>query len=177
MPARPLRAFALLLGAAALPACAAEGLAFATDRRVEITAPQDRDLVRLPFELTWEVSDFEVTGADGRARDDAGWFAVFVDRTPQQPGQPLEGLAAGDETCRPQDGCPDDQWFLDHRIFPVEGTSLEIEQLPPGPQGRREVHELTVVLLDGTGARIGESAFRVSVELDRSVPAATGAPG
>ena len=47
-------------------------------------------------------------------------------------------------------------------------TEITFDQLPDtGPEGREEFHEVTVVLLDTSGHRIGESAFFVRFQLKR----------
>ena len=173
MPALRGRALLVLLAVAiAATGCRTTGLQFVVDERVRFTAPADRATVRLPFLVEWEVTGFEVTGPDGQQREDAGSFAVVVDRSPPKPYAPLSSLAADDEACRPADGCPDATWYADHGIYPTSATSLLLEQLPQGEPGRREVHELTLVLLDGTGRRIGENAFDLVVEVDRRPQAA-----
>lgn len=157
----------VLIGDLSLAACGVEGLNFVRDDRVQITAPEERSQVRLPVTVEWEVEDFEVAGP-GQDAEDAGFFGVFVDRAPQPPGEPLEWHARDDDGCVAARGCPDEEWFERRRIFVTTESSLVIEALARGEDDRRELHEVTIVLLDGQGRRIGESAWDVEFEVVRS---------
>lgn len=162
---------ALALVATLASGCALHGLSFKVDERLAIISPEDREAVTLPVTIDWEISDFNITGPDGGADAQSGYFGVYVDRAPQPPGQPMEWFAKDDETCRPDDGCPDEQYLADRGVHSTQETQFVIENLPPPPTDqadRREFHEVTVVLLDGSGRRIGESAFTVQFEVDRS---------
>lgn len=170
------RSLALLLGAALLvPACSTSGLQFGTDNRIEWVT-EDRATLTLPATIEWDTPGFEVTGPDGSEDPDAGYFAVFVDRSPQGRGATLASLAADDDSCLEVDGCPNATWFIDHDVYVVEdGTSLTLDQLPfPTDQDAREFHDLTLVPLDGTGRRQGEAAFRLRIEIDRGTAAEGG---
>ncbi len=146
-----------------LPSCAANGLAFREDERLTILAPEDRALVRPPVTVEWTVRDFEVTGPTSTARVDAGYFGIFVDRAPPAPGRTPESLFRDDRSCRPADGCPDREYLADRDVYTTTKTTFTVErlrQLDPSNQRRRRVlHDVTIVLLDGRGRRIGEGAF------------------
>ncbi len=154
-----------------LPACRVNDLAFKEDDRVEITTPEDQDEVTLPFEMRWKVEDFEVVGPDGSDSENAGYFAVLLDESPMPPGEGLDYFARDDESCDRSAGCPDAQYFAERGIFPTSDTSFEVTVIedtrPTDRQSAPDDHELTVILLNGRGERIGESAFRVDVEVDR----------
>ena len=155
----------LLLGG-----CAMSGLAFRVDDRLTIVRPAEREVVKLPVTVQWEIDDFEVTGADGGADQASGYFGVFVDRAPQPPGQTVKWFAKDDDACRPADGCPDGEYLATRGVFTTRKTQFVVKTLPPPPTDqadRREFHEVTVVLLDGSGRRIGESAFSIEFEVDR----------
>ena len=146
--------------ALAMSGCAINGLSFRVDERVTFTAPQDREQVTLPLTVDWDVTDFPEDGS----------YVAFIDRSPMPPNQTVDWFAKDDETCRPADGCPDEEYLTSRNIFPVDDTQLEIEQLPPPPTDqakRREFHEVTVVLLDAAGKRMGESAFTIEFEVVR----------
>jgi hypothetical protein len=148
------------------------GLAFHQDDRLTILTPKEREKVRLPVTLTWRVEDFAVTapGAAGRINGDAGYFAIFVDRSPVPPGKTLAHVARDDNSCRPADGCPDAAYLSARGIYTTTKTSYVLETLPQtAKEGRREFHEVTVVLLRPDGRRLGESAWHVRFELDRKV--------
>lgn len=151
-----------------LTGCVSQDLAFRVDDRVEIVTPADRAEVTLPVTLEWEVEDFEVVGPGAEVRDDAGYFAVFVDTSPVPPGKTLAHVARDDRGCREQDGCPDAEYLSSRGIWTTTETRLVLDQLPrTSDDDRRERHTATIVLLDGSGTRIGESAFEVVFEVDR----------
>lgn len=164
---------ALIIVSLILQACSFQGLNFIEDERLRITAPSDRAQVRIPMTIEWEVTDFEITGPDGSDVDDAGYFAVFLDRAPQLPGETVQVLIdeelEQDAGCRRDPECPDARYLAGIGIYLAEETGLVIERLnDPSPQSdRREMHVATIVFLNGKGERIGESAFRVDFEVLR----------
>lgn len=166
----PRAASLLLLVIFSAPACIPEGLAFVQDKRLEIVEPDYREKVTLPVTISWEVKDFEITGRNGESREDAGYFAVFFDETPVPPGETLEYIAKDDLECKNTPGCPDDVYFADRGIYETTSTSLTVKRLPDlDAFDGHETHEVTVVLLDGTGRRIGESAWFTQFLYDRDV--------
>lgn len=172
MPRAPQRrgAAPAVLGLSLLLAgCVPQGLAFKVDERLRFVSPTDRSTVTLPVTVDWEVEDFEVTGPGGPVRSGGGYFAVFVDRTPMPPGEDLGWLARKDSGCRASDGCPDAAYLADRGVYTTTDTRLRLEQLPRSTdEDRRERHRVTVVLLDASGARLGESAFELAFDVDRS---------
>lgn len=164
-------AIAALL-ALALPACGVSGLNFRQDERVEITAPGDRAEVSLPVTVTWRVRDFEVTGPDGRDRPDAGYFGVFVDRAPQPPDKTQAWLTRDDTSCGTPAACRDPEYLAQLNVHSTTDIRFVIQRLvepSSTAQRRREFHEVTIVLLNGRGERIGESAFVRQFEVDRGL--------
>lgn len=155
----------LVAGAVALgltASCAAQGLAFRQDKRVDIVAPRDRAEVSLPFEVRWTVRDFDVEGPG------SGSFGLLIDRAPPAPGRTLESMVDDEPGCLPAEGCPDADYLAERGIFKTKRTSHVVERLRDvGVEGRRERHEVTIVLLDRAGRRLGESAFSVEFEVDR----------
>ena len=170
---RPATALLLVALCAALSGCVPEGLAFRTDTRLTIVSPEDRTEVSLPVTIDWDIRDFEIVepGADVAGSDEgrAGYFAVFVDSTPMPPGESLRWVARDDTSCREADGCPDEEYLAARGIYTTSETELVLEQLPRTgrEQDRRERHRATIVLLDASGTRIGESAFEVAFDIDR----------
>lgn len=140
--------------------CGFGGLAFRQDDRLSFVTPDDRSEMRLPLTVQWEVEDFDV-GAG------AGSFAVFVDRAPQPPGKTLTWLARNDDSCRPENSCPDAEWFAEREIFPTTDYELTIERLPARTDDRREWHEVTVVLIDQDGQRVGETGWTIEFQVER----------
>lgn len=153
-------------------ACVPQGLAFRVDDRLKFTSPKDRAEVTLPLTVSWSVRDFSVVGPGGsKDGDKSGYFAVFVDQAPQPPGKPLAWLARKDHTCRANEGCPDDKYLAARNVYSTTDTKITFEQLPrPAREDghRKERHSFTVVLMDPTGHRIGESAFQLDVVLRRA---------
>lgn len=165
---RPLFRSGLLVVALALTACVPDGLAFVQDERLEIVSPDPLTTVTTPVTIEWEVEDFRITGPDGSSSDDAGYFGVFVDGAPVPPGESLAWLARDDRRCLETEGCPDRRYFADRNAYSTTETSFTLRHLPDQDayQGH-ERHEVTVVLLDGTGHRIGESAWYVDFFYER----------
>lgn len=162
------RGIALTAVCAALAGCIPQGLAFKVDERLTFQSPEDRATVRLPVTLDWDIRDFEVTEPGGEPRKDAGYFGIFVDSSPMPPGKPLRWIARKDNSCRPSDGCPDEEYLQGRGIYTTTETQLKLEQLPrSGKENRRERHRATIVLLDARGHRIGESAFEIAFDIDR----------
>jgi hypothetical protein len=170
---RPATALLLAGLCAVLSGCVPQGLAFRTDTRLTIVEPEHRSEVTLPVTLEWDIRDFEIVepGADVAGDRDAGYFAVFVDTTPMPPGKSLRWIARDDSSCREADGCPDEEYLAARGIYTTTETRIVLDQLPRGSRDdRRERHRATIVLLDPSGARIGESAFEVAFDLDRRDP-------
>jgi hypothetical protein len=146
----------LVVLVALLPACGVSGLSFVQDERVTIDAPKDRSKVDLPLTVRWRAHDFD------------GTYAVFVDRAPQPPGRTLAWLLRDDKVCAARPGCPDATYLAERDIHPTTTTSITIDRLPDTTRDeRRDRHEVTIILLDRKGRRIGESAFTVEFEVAR----------
>ena len=105
------------------------------DHRISITSPQSDATVGVPLTVTWTTKDFTAP------RD--GSFAVFLDRDPQPPGQTLDQFGG-----RPFD------------IFRVDRPQITLRDVVPHQAAdalERNQHDVTVILLDRSGRRIGES--------------------
>jgi hypothetical protein len=168
-----MKAIALAGLCAALAGCVPQGLAFKVDNRLTFQSPEDRSTVSLPVTLDWDIRDFEVTEPGGEPREGAGYFAVFVDTTPIPPGKQLRWIARKDNSCRAADGCPDEEYLQARGIYATTATELVLEQLPrttdeDEDEDRRERHRATIILLDASGTRIGESAFEIVFDIERS---------
>ena len=148
---------------AALPACGVGGLSFVQDERVDIVGPKDRSEVRLPVTVDWTVEDFAV----GRG---AGSFGVFVDRAPQPSGKTLAWLFRGDPGCKGTGAtlCRTPAFLAQRSVHRTTRTAFTVDQVArlSGSQAGRELHEVTVVLLDAEGKRVGEGAWSVQFEVE-----------
>jgi len=75
-------------------------------------------------------------------------------------GKNLKWLARDDAGCKRDARCPDAQYLADRGVFVTTDTSVTLQTLPQQTDGvGDEQHYVNVVLLDGTGHRIGESAW------------------
>lgn len=164
-----LRSIGLLVVLAALlSGCSAHGLAFREDKRLVITAPEDEAVVTESATITWTMDDFEVTGETGETSPDEGYFGVFLNRFPPPPGVTLDWFLRDDLPCQKSPVCPNKKYYAARGIFTTTDTSFTLPILPrPTDSERAEIHHITIVLLDGSGRRIGESAWSVDFELDR----------
>jgi len=132
--------------------CAVHGLALKEDRRLDITAPGDRSTVSLPVEITW-------TGSAQPAS-----FGVFVDAAPQRPGQTLDAPFRGSRDCLR--ACLDRAYLANRNVFATTAPHVTVRHLNKAPSGQTEhFHEVTIVLLDAGGRRIGEGAWSVRFRL------------
>jgi hypothetical protein len=146
-------------------------LNFRTDDRLHFSSPADRAKVEQPVTVSWHIRDFRVTEkGHGRPGDDAGFFAVFVDRAPVKPGQTLDAVAGGDPSCERDPRCPDETYLRQHRVFATTSTSLKLPQIANLADSNEKVqlHSITVVLLDSAGRRIGESAWQLDVRIPKA---------
>lgn len=157
---RVAAALAAVLLLPALAGCAPEGLQFRNDDRLVFASPGVRELVSAPVTVRWSMSDFEAVGLDGSRTADRGVFAIFVDRAPMPVGQDLRWLFRDDPRCARTRDCPDADFLADNDVFLTTEPSLVLEQLPQvDALDGEETHDVSVVLLDGTGRRAVESAW------------------
>jgi hypothetical protein len=156
------RAAALVAGtlvvAGLVSSCSLDGLDFVRDDRLHLEGLDDRDETDLPIELTWQL--------DGGFRDDEAAFAVIVDRTPPRPGHSLASLLDDDPACAGPQGCPDG-YLERNRLYVTTDTSIVIDDVVEGTarQEARGFHEVTIVLVDTDGVRVGELAEAVRFRL------------
>jgi hypothetical protein len=154
----PRLATALALGA--VSACQFQALQFTNDHRLGFTAPKARTRVAAPLTVRWSMSDFTPVGLDGRSDTTDGAFVVFVDQAPMPVGKDLRWLFRSDKGCQRDARCPDQNQLRDRSIFVTTQTSVTIPRLPAAPRGRGdEEHFVNIVLVDGRGRRLGESAW------------------
>jgi len=164
---RHLLTVAVTLVALVAPGCGGSRQ-FVADHRVHIESPRPRKLVTLPVTLRWRFDRFTVTGPDGTHRAGHGYFGVFVDRAPMPAGKDLRWLARNDRSCHATEGCPDTNYLALRDVHTATEPEIVFEQLPlPTFHKGTEDHSIAVVLLDGQGRRMGESAWYVDFRLRR----------
>ncbi|MDP9181696.1 MAG: hypothetical protein M3P04_02820 [Actinomycetota bacterium] len=159
---RPIRAraTAALLVLVALTGCGVDRLQFKNDDRLTFDSPKARHRVTAPLTVTWSMTDFTPTGLDGSRDKTHGVYAVFVDRAPMPVGKDLKWLFRSDNGCKHDSQCPTLQQLADRGVHVTTETSVVLDVLPQVGQGKGdEQHYVNIALLDGTGHRIGESAW------------------
>ena len=145
---------------AASAGCGVSQLQFKNDHRLSFTSPQERARVTLPVTVRWQMRDFDLVGLNGTTSAGKGVFAVFVDQAPMPVGKDLKWLARDEAGCARDPRCPGEEFLTGRDVHITTDPSLTLEVLPSASDGvGDEQHYVNVVLLDGTGRRIGESAW------------------
>lgn len=145
-------------------AAAGCGLQLRRDERLRFLSPPAGARVLPPVVVDWRIDAraFRPARFDGSRDPRRGVFAVFVDRGPMRPGRDIDSLAARDRLCSAAPGCPDRAWLADHGVYLTTRPAIALSALPIRG-GRRaghwRRHHVTIVLLDGRGVRIGETAW------------------
>jgi len=144
-----------LIAASVSAACAHAPL-FSTDRSVRIVSPAPMATVAAPVQVSWHAAHLPTGAAQ---------FVVFVDSPPIHPGQNLRAIASGDASCKPQAGCPDAAYLAARDIFLTKHDDVSIPFVAAlsGLEGHDSlaIHEVTVVLVDARGTRVGEYTYSV----------------
>jgi hypothetical protein len=145
-----------------------QDLNFRVDKRLHFVSPKDRSTVHPQVTITWRMDDFRIAAQGSQpASRDAGYFAVFVDKTPIRPGRTMDDVAKDDPFCQRSPTCPDSQYLSQRNIYTTTKTSLEIPFIPDvsGSKEKLQLHAITIVLMDTSGHRIGESAWELDVRI------------
>jgi hypothetical protein len=147
-----------------------QDLSFRVDTRLHFVGLKDRAAVHLPLTIRWRMSDFTVA-APGSAPPSrrAGYFALFVDQSPIQPGQTLKAICKADPFERGDANCPTATYLEGRLVYPTTGDSVTLDSIPnvPGNKDHKQLHTFVVVLMDTAGRRIGESAWELDLRLPR----------
>ena len=159
-PSRARSSLGALVAVVALSGCGAGQLQYRNDHRLSFVTPQDRAEVTAPLTVAWTMTGFEATGLNGSTDATSGTFAVFVDRAPLPVGKDLRWLARDDAGCTRDPRCPDAAYLASRGVFLTTDPNVTLDVLPRVGDGTgEEKHYVNIVLLDGTGHRIGESAW------------------
>lgn len=145
---------------------------FFKDERLSFTEPEDYDKVETPLVVSWTMEDFEVLGRGETAppSEEAGYFGVFVDRAPIKPGKTLADVGKGDKQCEIDPRCPDKTYLNAKGVYTTRQTSITLDYVAPlSSKERIQLHQVTVVLLDSEGKRIGEYAWYQRFKLENLV--------
>lgn len=147
-----------------------QDLNFRVDNRLHFTMPKARTLVHPPLTVRWTMRDFTIAAPHSAPPSrTAGYFAVFVDRAPIRPEQTMKAVAhsLGDRSCELNPACPDESYLEQHQIYTTTAESLTLDQIPSltTDQEKVQLHTITVVLMDTSGHRIGESAWELDVRM------------
>jgi hypothetical protein len=147
-------------------------LSFRVDKRLDFISPQSRAKVHQPVTVSWSMKDFRVAGpksGEPPSRD-AGYFAVFVDRAPIKPDATMKSVAGGDPACQSDPSCPDKSYLRQHLVFTTTATSIKLPLIPDlaNSKEKYQLHRITVVLMDTSGHRIGESAWELDVRIPKA---------
>ena len=169
--ARRALACAVLVAALPLSGCGLthlQDLNFRVDNRLHFTTPKDRSTQSRPLTVSWTMRGFQVAAKGSQPPShDAGYFAVFVDKTPITPGQTMESLVSNDQACKADPKCPDRSYLEGLGVYETTATTIRLKQISNvlGDKERLQHHHITVVLMDTAGHRIGESAWDLDVRL------------
>lgn len=143
---------------------------FVQDKRLHFLSPKNHSKVERPVTVQWSITDFTpIATPDGQRIKTEGLFAVFVDRSAIRPGQSLNKIIKKDAACLDKgSSCLDRLALADHDVYLTEKTVLTIDQLPRiASSGSIENHTVTVILVDGAGYRIGESAWDLNFKVKK----------
>jgi hypothetical protein len=149
-------------------------LQFQIDHYVKFTAPEARSKTTLPLTLQWQVDGFRVAPPNDEEHyeppsKNAGYFALFVDRAPIKPGQTLAAVAGDDTSCVPSAGCPDREYLRDRQVYVTTDLRYTLRQVFTIEDNNDDwqLHDVTIILLDTDGHRIGEHAYYREFKLKR----------
>jgi hypothetical protein len=158
----------LCLTTALLAGCTLSNLQFHNDKRLQFLAPKARALVTTPVTIHWSMRDFHAGGLTGSATDAQGAFVLFLDRAPMRAGKDLKWLTRQDASCKRDPRCPDPKYLADRGIYVTTTPSVTLANIPAEADGvGNEQHFVNVVLVDGTGRRLGESAWYLPFQTAR----------
>jgi hypothetical protein len=168
---RSRTALALAALAISLSGCALAhpgSLQWRVDKRLHFVSPEARAKVGQPVTISWRMTDFRVAplGSEPPSKD-VGYFAIFVDRGPLKPGQTMQSVVGGATYCRQIPRCTSRSELRQRNVFTTTATSFRFPVIPDlTTDDSVQLHTFTIVLMDTSGHRIGESSW----ELDLRIP-------
>jgi hypothetical protein len=146
--------FGIVLGILALAVlvtgCRTSGLLFTKSSDFRILSPASSAEVKLPLRVTW------TAGGSYRPGDR---FAVFLDRGTIGPGENLSKLIP--DACKKAPSCSGETFLQQEKVYVTSSPEVILATLPrssvTGHSTGKEDHSVTVVILDSSGARVGEA--------------------
>lgn len=140
--------------------CRASGMIFTKSSGFRIVSPSSFSSVSLPLTVSW------TEGAPFQSGDK---FAVFIDRGSIGIGDNVRSLIP--KSCREVSTCSQDQYLQQQDVYVTTSASLNLPTLPStsltGHSSGKEDHEIVVVVLDGSGHRVGEQYASVDFVYNR----------
>lgn len=142
---------------------------FKADKRIHFTSPKQGGKTERPVTVSWTYHGFDVTGFDGQRNSRAGEFALFLDTAPIKAGKRLSKIIKKDAACLGKETtCLDVAALTDHYVYVTTKTAITFDTLPHvAASGKNETHEVILVLVDGQGYRVGESAWHVTFRVKK----------
>ena len=153
---RAVVALAGTMAGALLGTACGHGLLLADDARLTIVSPRSLSTVSAPVQVSWRTT----IPPDSRVS-----YAVFVDVLPVHPGQNLRAVAGA--RCAGVPTCVDEALLNRHAVYLTRRPRLDLDTLPilGTPKGQRDMHQITIVLVDPSWQRLGESSWSVTFAL------------
>jgi hypothetical protein len=150
------RAVVAIAVVALLGTACGNGLLFVKDERLRIVSPKNLATVSTPVQVRWTTHAPPSTELN---------YAVFVDALPVHPGQNLRSLAGA--KCASVPTCVDIAWLNRHFVFLTAQPQLDLQALPilAAAKGERDIHKVSIVLVDQGWRRLGESAWSVTFDV------------
>lgn len=144
------------MGTVLLTGCRVTQYGFVQQKSVHILSPRADSVVTVPLKVTWSAPGVHLGTPGGPAT-----YAVFVDRNPMQPGQGLKSLCTPNDTqCLNTPGEPDAAYLAQQQVYLTKSNSLVLQNLPLN-QVPSDLHNVTIVLLNAQGRRLGEANYSV----------------
>jgi hypothetical protein len=95
---------------------------------------------------------------------------VFLDRSPVAPGKSVAEVGAGDLSCTRTNSCASDAYLRAHGVIVTKDLDVVLDSLPVSEglakADQPAVHEATVVFLDDSLHRVGQSGALISFRVE-----------
>jgi hypothetical protein len=143
--------WAVVVALVALAGCSTQGLALEQPDRVHNLRPAMFSTTSAPSTVSW----------DAPSLPDGQRYLVLVDQQPMPPGGTIRSLT--DDVCRRTPHCPDQTYLKQHYLYLARGNRARVQSFPLGSpfpvDDLADWHQVTVVVVDRHGRRVGEDAW------------------